>query len=140
MHRNDIEAALRAAYAARAANDAAQSARIFGPKATFRGAGDPAFCGAVATYAGPALPPALEKLCEVFHASAFTVTSMIIDGDRAAVRCDATFKYAPTGEAVSLELAHYWTFKDGHAIELVEFFDTAHVAHIMAKAPSQPAG
>jgi len=137
MQMNDIETALRDAYAARAANNATETARVFGPNATFRGVGHPAFCGAVATHVGSALLPALEKLCEVFRASAFSVTSMIIDGNRAAVICDAAFEYTPTGESVSLELAHFWTFQDGHAIEFVEFFDTAHVAHIMAKVPSR---
>jgi ketosteroid isomerase-like protein len=138
MHRSEIEAVLRDVYAARAANDAGAISRIFAANARFRNAGNSAFCAAAATHAGPALPAALEKLCELFPASAFSVTSMIIDGDRAAVICASTFEYAPTRESISLELMHFWTFENDHAVELVEYFDTAHVAHVLGKAPSGP--
>jgi len=60
---------------------------------------------------------------------------MIVEGDRAAVVCQGEFQYTPTGESLSLEIVHFWTFRDGKAIELVEYFDTAHVASIMAHAP-----
>jgi hypothetical protein len=42
MSRNDIEAALRAAYSGRARNDAYEVGRIFAPTATFHDAGHPA--------------------------------------------------------------------------------------------------
>jgi ketosteroid isomerase-like protein len=129
-----------AAYVARALNDASEVGRIFAPNATFKVAGHPGYCGAVATYVGPALHSALERLCEVFRASAFDVTSMIIEGDRAAVICRAAFEYTPSGERLDLDLVHFWTFRDGKAIELVEFFDTAHVAHVMAQTLSDAAG
>jgi ketosteroid isomerase-like protein len=133
MNRDEIETALRAAYDARARNDAAGVSRIFAPDATFSNAGDPAFCSAVATHAGPALYAALEKLCDVFRASAFDVKSMVVEGDRAAVICRADFRYVPTGAPLSLDLVHFWTFRDGKAAELVEYFDTAHVAHVMSQ-------
>jgi ketosteroid isomerase-like protein len=133
MGSNAIETAIRDAYAARARNDAAELALIFAPDATFRDMGHPAYCSAAATSKGPEIRTALEKLCEVFPASGYDLTSMITEGDRAAVICRANFRYAPTGESLTLDLMQFWTFKDGKVIELLEFFDTAHVAHVMAQ-------
>jgi ketosteroid isomerase-like protein len=130
MERHVIEAALRSAYERRGANDADGATRIFAPDATYRIAGHKDFCSAVTTYRGAELKPALAKLCENFRATKFDMTAIVIDGDRASVMVQATF-LAPAGQSVTTELAHFWTFdKAGKAVELVEFFDTAHVAHL----------
>ncbi len=134
MTRTEIETALRATYAARARNDAAETGRIFAPDATFRDAGNPELCFVAATHTGPAIQTALAALCDVFPASAYDVATMIIEGERAAAIVHATFRHKPTDQEISLDLVHFWTFKDDKATELVEYFDTAHVNHFMAAA------
>jgi ketosteroid isomerase-like protein len=135
MNRNHIEATLHDAYSARSRNDAAGVLAVFAADATLKHLGHPAYCDAVATYIGPALGPAMEKLCDVFRASAWDARSMIIEGNRAAVICRASLQYTPTGESLSLDLVHFWTFQDGKVTELMEYFDTALVAHVMTQAP-----
>jgi|SRR5579871_4376291 len=135
MSRNEIETAVRSAYAARAANDPIGVGAIFSPDARFTDAGHPTHCSAAATYVGPQIHQALKALCDNFRASNYEMRSLLIDGDRAAAICRADFQYVLTSETFSLDLVHFWTFKDGKAVELVEYFDTAHVAHVVSKAP-----
>lgn len=132
MNRREIEVTLRDAYARRAANDAEGASRIFGSEAVYRVSGLPEHCGAVTEHRGADIQTALVQVCEAFRASKLEITSMIIEDDRAAVRVQAHFRFTPTGRELSTELAHFWTFKDGKAVELVEFFDTAHVAHLLS--------
>jgi ketosteroid isomerase-like protein len=134
MDRAAIEAALRQTYAARERNDPVGTGEIFAVDATFTNAGDPQHCAAAATYVGHDLHRALRELCEKFQASSYHVRSMIIEGDRAAVICRADFLYVPSGRHATLDLVHFWTFRDGKATELVEYFDTAHVARIISEA------
>jgi ketosteroid isomerase-like protein len=97
-------------------------------------AGDPTFCAFASTLSGNELLPRLKLTCEAFHASGFEVETLMIDGDRATVIIDATFMFAPTGETGTFELCHLWTFKDGKAVELVEYADTARLADMHARA------
>ncbi len=135
MKRNDIEIVIRRAYAARRVNDPKGIGAIFAPDATFTDAGHPTHCSAAATYVGPQILEALKALCDNFHALNYEMRSLIIEGDRAASICRADFRYMPTDETLSLDLVHFWTFKDGKVTDLVEDFDTAHVAQLMAKMP-----
>jgi ketosteroid isomerase-like protein len=137
MERSAIEAALRDIYAARAANDAVATAAFFTPDAHYRVAGDPDRCAAVASYHGTAVAEAMELRCAVFHALEFSIATLTIDGDHAAVQCEATMRYTPTGQTITTRLAHFWTFHEGRASEVVEFFDTAAVAHLIADTPPE---
>jgi len=128
---------LRGVYAARAANNAVATVAFFAPDAHYRVAGDPDRCAAVASYHGTALAEAMEARCAVFHALMFSIATLTIDGDHAAVQCEATMRYTPTGQTISTRLAHFWTFCDGKASEVVEFFDTAAIAHLIAHTPPE---
>jgi ketosteroid isomerase-like protein len=61
----------------------------------------------------------------------------VIEGNRACVLTRASFVFTPTGETVHSELGHFWTFENGKATEVVEFMDTALVAHLAAKAAAK---
>jgi ketosteroid isomerase-like protein len=134
MDRDSIEKTLRAAYERRAANDPVGAGKIFAPNAVFRVVGEPACCGGVRTMRGADIHPALVTMIEVFPAKSFEIASLTIEGNRACVLCKATFTFGPTGETVHSELGHFWTFENGFATEVVEFLDTALVAHLQAKA------
>lgn len=56
---------------------------------------------------------------------------MIAEGDRVAVRNEMRMKRRATGQEFTLEVADFWTIRDGKAIELVEFYDTALVKHLL---------
>ena len=136
MERSEIESALREAYARREANDPVSAGAIFAPDATYRVAGSKDHCGAVRSVSASDMGPALNQLFSVFRAKKFDITSMLIDDDHAAVTIRATFDFTPTGETISTDLAHFWTFRDGQAIELLEFLDTAHVVSLQAQVPA----
>ena len=55
---------------------------------------------------------------------------MIADGERVAVRITTTVTSKATGRQASFESAHFWRFRDGKAVELIEIFDTAAVGSI----------
>lgn len=136
MARGSIETALRHAYARRAANDAAGTMDIFAPDATYRIAGHADFCIMAAAHRGPALRNAVDTACSLFRASSFEPRFVSIDDDHATVLVLGTFEFVPTGETITTELAHIWTFKDGKAVEMVEFLDTALAAHLHARVGS----
>ena len=55
----------------------------------------------------------------------FEQIDMITEGDRVAVRHKMRMKRRTTGVEFALEVADFWTVRDGKAVELVEFYDTA---------------
>jgi ketosteroid isomerase-like protein len=129
-----IRAALEHLYARREANDAKGIMEVLAPDATYRVAGHPEHCAAIATHGGAQLEAAMGDLCRIFPAGKFEVVSMLVDGDRAAVMLKIALTFAPTDEPVSSELAHFWTFRDGKVVEIVEFMDTAHVTNLFTAA------
>ena len=60
----------------------------------------------------------------------YTPIELIGDGERVAARNAIVYKNRHTGQVLETEVAHFWTFKDGKADELVEFFDTGLVARM----------
>jgi hypothetical protein len=73
MDENAIETAIRAAYASRAANDAAGAGRIFAPGATYRVVGEQKHCAAVGAFSGADISLALTAIVERFRATAFEI-------------------------------------------------------------------
>jgi ketosteroid isomerase-like protein len=49
---------------------------------------------------------------------------VIVDGDRAAVMSDVTFKQRATGRILRFRVANFLRFQDGRVIEFREFIDT----------------
>ena len=60
------------------------------------------------------------------------IISMIVDGDRAAVRCRLTVRFVPNDKTFTTELVDLFKIQDGKIIELVEFADTALIKEITA--------
>ncbi len=134
MERNDIEKIVRGVYERRTANDAAGMSRYFPPDAMYRVAAEPGGGDDIRTYRGDEIRLAFAALCETFPATEFSAISLLIDGNHTAARVRASVVFKPTGEALTTELAHFRTFGDAVSVEVIEYFDTGHVARLMANA------
>jgi uncharacterized protein len=55
----------------------------------------------------------------------------IAEGDRVVVRNEVHLKRRTTGADFTMEVADFWTIRDGKAVELVSFYDTALFARML---------
>lgn len=134
--RQTIEAVIRRTLAARAANDAETLARAFAPNAEYRIAADEDRLPAVRALTQVPIGEGLREMCRTFPAEAFDPVFIVIDGNRAMVISKGRFRFAPTGETFSMELANAWTFDDeARVTQVVDFVDTALLSSIIARAP-----
>ncbi len=66
-----------------------------------------------------------------FEYLGFEQIDMIAEGDRVAVRHKMRMKRRATGAEFTLQVADFWTVRDGKAVELVEFYDTALLKNLL---------
>ena len=71
----------------------------------------------------------LEDMRKDFTFNAYRATSILVDGDRAAAQLEADVTSVATGRRFTTRIAHFWSFKDGVPVHLVEYTDTALIAH-----------
>ena len=55
----------------------------------------------------------------------------IAEGDRVVVRNEMHMRRRTSGIELKMEVADFWTVRDGKAVELVEFYDTALAAQVL---------
>ncbi len=67
----------------------------------------------------------LTDLAANFQFNAYRATSILVDRDRAAAQVQLDLTSVMTGERFSATIAHFWTFRDGVPVHLVEYMDTA---------------
>jgi ketosteroid isomerase-like protein len=84
---------------------------------------------AVFPFAGPrrgraAVLEAMAAIGERFIVESYEREIVIVDGDRAAVMSDVTFKQRATGRILRFRVANFLRFQDGRVIEFREFIDT----------------
>src|SRR5215213_2155644 len=72
----------------------------------------------------------LQAIAEDFQFNAYRATDILVDGDRAAAQLQLDLTSVKTGQRFSMRIAHFWSFKDGIPVHLVEYTDTA----LLAKA------
>jgi ketosteroid isomerase-like protein len=70
----------------------------------------------------------LKDIAENFQFNAYRATNILVDGDRAAAQLELDLTSVKTGETFSTRIAHFWQFRDGVPIHLVEYTDTAWIA------------
>ena len=80
-------------------------------------------------FAGPrrgrhAVMMALAGLAEVYALLNYTREIVMVDGDRAAVVTDASYRQRSTGRTLRFRIASFLRFADGQLIEFREFTDT----------------
>lgn len=67
----------------------------------------------------------LIELHEIYDYHSFRAVSLIADGDRVAAQLELELTHRQSGRRIKMESAHFWTVRDGRAVELVEYYDTA---------------
>jgi len=70
----------------------------------------------------------LTDIAENFQFNAYQATNILVDGDRAAAQLQLDLTSKKTGRQFSPTIAHFWTFRDGIPVHLVEYMDTAVMA------------
>ena len=91
------------------------------------------FDPSTARYAGVSRNKAelLERLTGIaadFQFNAYRATNILVDGDSAAAELEVDLTSVRTGHRFSARIAHFWSFKDGIPVHLVEYMDTALMA------------
>ena len=71
----------------------------------------------------------LKILDGYFQFHSYRATNILVDGDRAAAQLEVDITSRATGRRFSATIAHFWSFKDGIPSRLVEYMDTALMAH-----------
>ena len=70
----------------------------------------------------------MEEIAEMFEFHSYRPTNILVDGDRAAAELQIEFTSRTTGQRFRARVAHFWSFKDGIPVSLVEYMDTALMA------------
>jgi ketosteroid isomerase-like protein len=70
----------------------------------------------------------LKDIAANFQFNAYRPLNILVDGDSAAAQLQLDLTSVSTGRRFSAKIAHFWTFKDGVPIHLVEYTDTALIA------------
>lgn len=132
MERETIIATIEACYAARMAGDAATIDRLCAADARFEVVGARNLIAAYPA-AGPMdMRPAVDEIMNLVAMTAAEPVTMLVEGNRAAVRLRATIAFADRAP-FETELCHLWEFDEaGKVRSVTEFLDTAMLASEMA--------
>jgi ketosteroid isomerase-like protein len=138
--RNEVEALLRAAYAARKRGDVEAILGVFAENAHFglagpRQASPVAMCGTGLE----ALRAQLTGLVQAFEWLDQEILSMIVEESRAAVHWRGRIRSAVTGDEVETEVVDIASVENGKIVSFVEFCDTGLAARLM-EALERPRG
>ena len=139
MSRSDIEALVHHIYAVRASNDAAKSAGLFAPGATFQLAGSPG-PGRVAATSGDDMHAMMQSLVAAWEWLEHDILDLVVEGDKAAVHYRAKMRFIPTNQVVTTDLFDLVTFAGGKIVRLVEFCDTALATDLITAAMANAVG
>ena len=70
----------------------------------------------------------LTDIAANFQFNAYQATNILVDENRAAAQLQLDLTSKATGRRFSATIAHFWSFKDGIPVHLVEYMDTALMA------------
>jgi ketosteroid isomerase-like protein len=73
----------------------------------------------------------VEQLSDIaanFQFNSYRPLNILVDGDSAAAQLQLDLTSLTTGHQFSARIAHFWSFRDGCPIHLVEYMDTALIA------------
>jgi ketosteroid isomerase-like protein len=131
MTRAEIEQLVRKLYAARVAGDVEAMMAWAAPDVHFALAGDPTASPVAGQVSGAdKLRPQLAQLVRAYTFNSYDITTLVVEGSRAAVRGKANITAVKSGATVDMELADFIEVKDGRVVSFVQFCDTAMVAKI----------
>jgi ketosteroid isomerase-like protein len=129
--REDIERALRAAYAARQRGDLDALSRGFTPYARFQMAGSSASPIAARAEGAENYRPLLAGMIKTFEVLDHQIVSMLINGSNAAVQWRAKIRSTVTGETVETDICDLIEMEGDRIKSFLEFCDTALAARMM---------
>ena len=129
--RADIERILNDTYAARKRGDLDAICRIFAPHARFQMAGSNVSPVATKVVGTEQYRPLLAGMIKTFELLDYTIVSMLIDGNAAAVQWHAKLRSSVTGQTVETDLFDLIEIADGQIASFLEFCDTALAARMM---------
>ena len=70
----------------------------------------------------------LAHIGEKFEFHSYRATTILVDGDHAAAQLEVVVTSRTTSQRFPTKIAHFWSFKDGIPVHLIEYMDTALVA------------
>jgi ketosteroid isomerase-like protein len=70
----------------------------------------------------------LKDIGDRFQFNAYHATNILVDGNRAAAQLHLDLTSKATGQRFSIPIAHFWSFKDGIPVHLVEYMDSGLMA------------
>jgi ketosteroid isomerase-like protein len=131
MTRAEMEQLIRKLYAARVAGDVEAIMAWAAPDVHFALAGDPTASPVAGRLTGAdKLRPQLVQLIQAFTFHRYDITTLLVEGSRAAVRAKAKITSVRSGATVDMELTDFIEVEDGRVVSFVQFCDTAMVAKI----------
>jgi ketosteroid isomerase-like protein len=131
----DVESFLRRAYDLRKVGDVDTIIDLFAPNATYHISGNDKASPLAARVSGhDELRVALQRMVDHFDLIEYEILSLVVQENKAAVHWTGRFRFRPTQEVFTSDLAHFWTIADGKVVALTEFCDTAHIASILKSA------
>jgi ketosteroid isomerase-like protein len=89
---------------------------IFGPVGIFPFAGP--------RHGAAAVLDALATIAKAFQLESYVPEIVIVEGDRAAVMADVSYKQRATGRTLRIRVADFLRVRDGRVIEFREFFNS----------------
>jgi len=127
--RAHLEQAIRSLYAARIKGDLDGTMKDLAEDAVFalngRGTGVPAMsqdcCGKAA------VRDVVEQLIQNWRFDDWKEASLLVDGDKLALRWTARVTFIPNGKSATTEVVDLITFRDGKIVEFRQSTDTATV-------------
>src|SRR5262245_59035851 len=131
VERAQMEKTLRETYAARKRGDLDAIGRLFAPHARFQMAGSNASPVASKVVGTEQYRPLLAGMIKTFELLDYTIISMLIDGNAAAVQWHAKLRSSVTGQTVETDLFDLIEITDGQIASFLEFYDTALAARLM---------
>jgi ketosteroid isomerase-like protein len=70
----------------------------------------------------------LADLAANFQFNEYRATDIVVEGDRAAAQIQLDLTSVKTGRRFPARIAHFWSFRNGVPVHLVEYMDTALMA------------
>ena len=132
--RDEIEKLLRGAYVARQRGDLEAICGMFAPDVHFEMAGAQESPTTARVHGHDEFRPLIKRMIDTFEMRDHSVLAVLVDGDRAAVHWQATFRSSITGETVKTNLVDLVEIENGKIKSFLEFCDTA-LAERLLKQP-----
>jgi ketosteroid isomerase-like protein len=127
--RASIEKIVRDAYDARRRNDAEATLAFFALTAEFQLVGPAPLAPLTDAVRGHgSLRPMFTQLFATWDWSNYAIVDLLVDGDRAALRCAGPMRFVPTNTVIDTQTFDLLTIQDGRIVHFLQFFDTLTIA------------